>query len=442
MRFKILLLSSLILLTVAGLSIYKYQYHSNVYAEESTPEVVVEIDTTETIIPESKVLFGMVVDSLVVIEDVIKPRQNLSHILAAYNVSGNVINEISLKSKGVFDLRALAANKKYTLLCSPDSINTPHCFIYEPNDLEYVVFNLKDSVDVYKVEREVEVVQKSISGIINTSLSNAMTENGASPQLVHILYDVFKWQIEFNRVYKGDKYKLIYEEKQVEGVPVGVGRVLGAYFEHSGKDYFGIPFDQGKGVEFFDDKGENLRRAFLKEPVNYTRISSRFTKKRFHPVQKRYKAHLGTDYAAPHGTPIISVGDGVIVEARYGQFNGNFVKIKHNSAITTQYLHMSKIAKGIKRGTRVKQGQVIGYVGSTGLASGPHLCFRFWKNGVQVDALKVITPPSDPIKTEFTNDYAVVKDSVILKLQNIDYSEVEDGLMAIQNPDEDEPQKR
>ena len=335
MRIKVILFSLLLILTLVGLSFYKYNYHSNVYEDKSKKEAVVESDTVDLVVPESKYLYGMIIDSLVVIEDVIKPRQNLSHILSAYNVSGNTISEISAKSKGVFDLRALAANKKYTLLCSPDSLNTPHCFIYEPNELEYVVFNLKDSVEVYKVEREVEVVEKSISGVITSSLAKAMMDNGASPQLVHTLYDVFKWQIEFNRVYKGDKYKLIYEEKQVEGIPVGVGKVLGAYFEHSGKDYFGVPYDQGKGVEFFNEKGENLRRAFLKEPLNYTRISSKFTAKRFHPVQKRYKAHLGTDYAAPHGTPIMAVGDGVILDARYGQFNGNYVKIKHNETITS-----------------------------------------------------------------------------------------------------------
>lgn len=434
MRLKLFFFFVLFISFTALYSYFNFQRHKDIYHDFSNHEALVEIDTTTfEEMKESKMLYGFVVDSLVVIEDFVKPRQNLSHILSSYNVTGNTLGEITKKSKGIFDLKGFSANKKYTVLCSPDSFNTAQCFIYEPNDLEYIVFNLKDSINVYKVEKEVETVIKGISGVITSSLSKAMIDNGASPQLVHALYDVFKWQIEFNRIFKGDKYKLLYEEKQVEGNTVGYGKVLGAYFEHNSKDYYAVPFDQGKGLEFFDDKGQNLKKAFLKEPVNYTRISSRYSAKRFHPVQKKYKPHLGTDYAAPHGTPIIAVGDGVVQEAKYGQFNGNYVKIKHNSTITTQYLHMSKIAKGIRSGTHVKQGQVIGYVGSTGLASGPHLCFRYWKNGVQVDALKVIIPPSDPIKNEFEEQYATVKEEVIQKLSAVEYDIVEDELLAVQD---------
>ncbi|MDQ3393713.1 MAG: peptidoglycan DD-metalloendopeptidase family protein [Bacteroidota bacterium] len=434
MRLKKFSIPILICCLVSAYFFYNRYKQSVAHIDPIAEEILEELDSAQFEIKEPTLLYGIIIDSLEVIEDKIKPRQNLSHILAPYNISGNLISELSQKSKGVFDLRALAANKKYTILCSTDSLKTAKCFIYEPNETEFVVFNLQDSVHVYKVEKEVEVVERSISGMITSSLSNAMTENGASPQLVYAIYDIFKWQIEFNRVYKGDKYKLIYEEKKVDGKVIGLGRVLAAYFEHNDKDYYGIPFNQGKGTEYFDDHGKNLRKAFLKEPLNYTRISSRFSAKRFHPVQQRYKAHLGTDYAAPHGTPIMSVGNGMVLEAKYGQFNGNYVKIKHDGVISTQYLHMSKIASGIRPGVKVNQGQVIGYVGSTGLATGPHLCFRFWKNGVQVDALKVIPPPSDPIKKEFEEAYAVVKEELVLRLQSVAYENpVDEEVVMVKN---------
>ena len=200
---------------------------------------------------------------------------------------------------------------------------------------------------------------------------------------------------------------------------VSVDRILGAYFKHFDKEYFAVYYNQEGQEDYFDEDGNSLRKTFLRAPLNYSRISSRYSPRRYHPVQKRYKAHLGTDYAAPVGTEIRSVGDGVILEAKYGQYNGNYVKVKHNSNYTTQYLHMSKIAKGIRPGVTVKQGQTIGYVGSTGLANGPHLCFRFWKNGIQVDALKVDLPPSEPIDPKKLKDFLHVKNVMINKLMKI-----------------------
>ena len=205
--------------------------------------------------------------------------------------------------------------------------------------------------------------------------------------------------MDFGALQKGDKFKVVYEEKLIDGAVVGVSDIKLAYFEHKGEQFHAIPFEQNGQLNFFDQEGNSLKKAFLRDPLKYTRISSRYNLKRFHPVQKRYKAHLGTDYAAATGTEIRSVGDGVVTEAKYTSANGNYVKIKHNGTYTTQYLHMSKIAKGMKPGQRIKQGQVIGYVGSTGLATGPHLCFRFWKNGKQEDWLREKIPPSEPISS-------------------------------------------
>src|SRR5690606_21799455 len=239
--------------------------------------------------------------------------------------------------------------------------------------------------------------------------------------LTNRFVDIFGWQVDFQRLQRGDKFKLLYEERQVEGVSIGIGKINGIYFEHFDQPFYAFPFDQGEGIDYFDEDGKSLRKALLKYPIQFTRISSRYNKNRFHPVQKRWKAHLGTDFAAPTGTPIRSVGDGIVLEARYKSNNGNYVKIRHNATYTTQYLHMSKIAPGIRPGVKVKQEQVIGYVGSTGLATGPHLCYRFWKNGVQVDALRVELPPSQPIQDEYMEAFDSVRTTLIDKLNHIPF---------------------
>jgi murein DD-endopeptidase MepM/ murein hydrolase activator NlpD len=247
--------------------------------------------------------------------------------------------------------------------------------------------------------------------------------------LTNKFVDIFAWVVDFQRLQKGDQFKLIYEENLVDENPIGVGRILGVYFEHSGSGYYAFPFDQGDGPDYFDENGNSLRKALLKYPIEFSRISSRYSMHRFHPVVKVFRPHLGTDFAASTGTPIRSVGDGIVEEAQYKSNNGNYVKIRHNGTYTTGYLHMSKIASGIKPGTRVRQGETIGYVGSTGLATGPHLCYRFWKNGVQVDALKVELPPSQPVKEEYFQSFEKVKEEITKRLQLIPFpsttSEVE-----------------
>ena len=251
-----------------------------------------------------------------------------------------------------------------------------------------------------------------------------------SHELTNKFVDIFGWQVDFARLQKGDKFKLIYEELQVEGTPIGIKQINGIYFEHFNTPYYAFPFDQGDGIDYFDNEGKSLRKALLKYPIEFTRISSRYTLNRFHPVQKRWKAHLGTDFAAPVGTPIRSVGDGLVEEAQYKSNNGNYVKVRHNGTFTTQYLHMSRIAAGVKAGTRVKQGQTIGYVGSTGLATGPHLCYRFWKNGVQVDALKVDLPASQPVKKDYEAAFNKIKEELTNKLNSIPFPMVPAEPMA------------
>jgi murein DD-endopeptidase MepM/ murein hydrolase activator NlpD len=340
-------------------------------------------------------LYGINVTGLNIVEGTVSKNQTLGSILTPFNVPYQIIDEIAKKSKEVFDVRWIAANKKFTILQSADS-PTAQFFIYEPNPAEYVVFNL-DSMEIYKAEKPAIYRTREVGGLIQNSLYEDMDNQEVSLTIINKFADLFGWSVDFQGLQKGDQFKVVYQEKIIDNVVVDVSGIELAFFEHKGKPYHAIPFEQNGELNFFDQEGNSLKKAFLRDPLEYTRISSRYNLKRFHPVQKRYKPHLGTDYAASTGTEIRTVGEGTVVEAKYSSANGNYVKIKHNGTYTTQYLHMSKIGKGIKAGSRVSQGQVIGYVGSTGLATGPHLCFRFWKNGKQEDWLREEIPPSEPI---------------------------------------------
>lgn len=412
----------LLLLTVVGGGIYYYSNNEpeiNPDVKFASIEEEVE-DTSQMILPEPTLLYGIAVDSFEVFQGKVKWNQNLSGILSDFNISNEAIYALANAAKGVFDVRKLKAGYPFTIIHERNEGKTARQFIFEPDPTEYVVFNLSDSIFVQRNKREVIKEDMEVSATIESSVYEAVMDMNASPLLVNRLVDVFAWQVDFFRIQKGDQFKVIYEQERVGDNVVGIGKIKGAVFTHFGKEYYAILYDQGGRESYFDEEGNSLRKTFLRAPLNYSRISSRYSPRRYHPVLKRYKAHLGTDYAAPTGTEIRTVGDGVVLEARYGNANGNYVKVKHNSNYTTQYLHMSRIAKGIRPGTRVTQGQTIGYVGSTGLANGPHLCFRFWKNGRQVDALKVDLPPSEPIEPLHRNDFLHAKNVIIHRLENID----------------------
>lgn len=368
---------------------------------------------------KANLLYGININEHYVYEDRVKKNQYLSDILQQYNVPVKLINQVSALPRHIFDVRKIVPNKKFTVFCTPDSIKSARAFVYEPNAIDYVVFTFDDSLRVDVCQRDVTVVEKSIAGIIKSSLSATIYEMGISHELTNKFVDIFAWQVDFQRLQKGDVFKLMYEEIQVEGEPIGIKQINGIYFEHFGSTYYAIPYDQGSGLDYFDEDGKSLRKALLKYPIEFTRISSRYSGRRFHPVRKVFKAHLGTDFAAPTGTPIRTVGDGIVLEAQYKSNNGNYVKIRHNGTYTTQYLHMSRIEPGIRAGVRVRQGQKIGYVGSTGLATGPHLCYRFWRNGVQVDALRVELPPSEPILKDHVEAFNSTKAKIMMQLDAI-----------------------
>ena len=366
------------------------------------------------------VLYDICTEEYKVHRGELESGQTLGAVLYLNHIDHGRIDQIVRASKGIFDFRKAKAGKKFTVLCSNDSIEKAQYFIYEMSSIDYVVFDIRDTIDVFLGQKEVEVKTREASGQIESSLWNSLVENKMSPALVMELSSIYAWTIDFFRIQKGDYFKVVYEEKYVEGEFIGIGRVYAALFNHANEDFYAFYFEEEENYgDYFDDEGAALRKAFLRAPLNYSRISSSFSKRRKHPVTGRIKAHLGTDYAAPTGTPILSTANGTVTEARYKRNNGNYVKVRHNSTYSTQYLHMSKIKSGIRPGVYVKQGEVIGYVGSTGLATGPHVCYRFWKNGRQVDPYKQKLPPSKPVKKENLEAYTMLKDSMMNVIQSI-----------------------
>ncbi len=364
------------------------------------------------------------IDTLFLVKQthLVKRNETLSKILTKLKTPYNKIYAAQILSRNIFDLRKINYGHKYFSYLSKDSSNTLQYFVYQITPINFLILNFKDSVTSELFHKKITLMKKAISGEINNSLYVSLAEQNIDPELVISLSEIYAWQIDFYRIMKGDKYKVIFEEKYVDNKPVGINKIIGAEFTHRKENYFAFSFKTNGNNEYFDEEGNSLQKAFLKAPIKFSRISSRFTYRRFHPVQKRYKAHLGTDYAAPQGTPIHSVGDGIVLAATYSKYNGRFVKVKHNGTYSTQYLHMYKIASGIQPGVKVKQGQVIGYVGHTGLARGNHVCFRFWKNGKQVDPFKQKIPSSKPIAKKYFNDFKIIKDKIITELNNINFN--------------------
>ena len=364
--------------------------------------------------------YGIPSDDFEVEEGVVGKNQNLSLILAKYKVSPAKIHEISQRCKDVFDLRKIKSGQNYTLFLAKDSLRTPEFFIYESNALEYVVIDFKESADIYIGKKDVVKKEGTAKAVITSSLWNAFSAAGVNPNLAITLSQIYAWSIDFYGIAKGDSVLVIYEESYVEDKPLGDYEIKGAIFNHMGRDYFAIPFEQDGKLTFFDENGNSLQKSFLKAPLTYSRISSGFSNNRYHPVLKRYRAHHGVYYAAPTGTPVKTIGDGVVVKKAYqANGGGNYVTIKHNSVYTTTYMHLSKFAKGIQPGKRVQQGDVIGYVGSTGLATGPHLDFRVYQNGSPINPLKMNSPPKEPVSKENMPQYIQVKDSLVNILRQI-----------------------
>ncbi len=376
----------------------------------------------EVVKPAPVMLFKLPVDSFKVVPGEIRPGQNLSAILSAKGISMTKIDEISKKSVLVFDVRKFKVNNPYYFFMNKKDSSKVDYFIYEIDPVNYVVYQLTDSLNIYKEKKPIITQIKTASGVINSSLWNTMKEQALDPMLAMDLSDIYAWSIDFFGIKKGDKFRVVYEENFVNGKSIGIGRIFAAQFVHANEDFYAFRFTQDNEESYFDDLGKSLKKAFLKAPLKFSRISSMFSESRFHPVLKIYRPHHGIDYAAPTGTPVVSIGDGTVVDKGYQPAGGgNYLKIKHNSEYTTSYMHLSRFADGISRGVRVHQGQLIGYVGMTGLASGPHLDFRVFVDGTPVDPLKVKAPPTEPISQANMKSYAMHRDSLMTELKAIKY---------------------
>ena len=373
--------------------------------------------------PAPLIEYGIVVDSLKVIRDKVKKNEFLADILLRYGVNYNTIDYIARYTKDTFDVRKIRRGNNYTLICTADSLERALYFAYEISRSSYVLYQLFDSVYAVRGEKVITATTDSVSGTITSSLWNALVEQKADANLANELSEIFAWTIDFFGLQKKDAFTAIYEKKFVEDIYLGLGRVYAAKFTHKGQDLYAFYFEQNGKGDYFDEEGNSVQRTFLKAPLRYSRISSGFSHSRMHPVLKIRRPHHGIDYAAPTGTPVYTVGDGEVIKKGYQKRGGgNYIKIKHNGTYSTTYMHLKGFAKGMKVGKRVKQGDLVGYVGSTGLATGPHLDFRFYRNGKAVNPLKVESPPSKPIDIAYRSEFNEVVDLYKARLDSISNS--------------------
>ena len=346
--------------------------------------------------------FGFDFNDFNVLQDTIKRGDTFGSIIENQNLGDKQVYNIIEKIKDSFDVRNVRIGKPYTFLRSKDRYKKLQFAIYQPDRANYYIINFKDSVSVSKITRPIRIKKRTIAGELKGSFSEELQRQKVDPALANKLIKVYAWSIDFFKLKKGDQFGVIFTERYVDDtIYDGVDSLSAAFFEYKGKMVYAFPFAQNEAsgkIDYYDENGKALKNFFLKSPLKYANITSRFSRSRFHPVQMMWKAHKGTDYAAPTGTPIMTTASGIVEQTGYTAGNGNFVKVKHDRTYSTQYLHMSRIL--VRRGQRVTQGSIIGRVGSTGLATGPHVCYRFWKNGVQVDALRLKLPNSQPMESK------------------------------------------
>jgi murein DD-endopeptidase MepM/ murein hydrolase activator NlpD len=343
--------------------------------------------------------FGFNFNDFNVFHDTIQSGDTFGSIIENQNLGEKEIYDIIEKVKDSFDVRTVRIGKAYTFLRSKDRYKKLQFLVYQPDRANYFIIDFRDSVSVSKVTRPIRIKKRTIAGELNGSFSEELNKQGVDAALANKLIKVYAWSIDFFKLKKGDQFGVIFTERYIDDtIYDGVDSLKAAFFEYKGKIIYAFPFAQNQTsgkLDYYDEQGKALKNFFLKSPLKFVNITSHFTQNRFHPVQMIWKAHKGTDYAAPTGTPIMTTASGIVEQTGYTAGNGNFVKVKHDKTYSTQYLHMSRIL--VRRGQRVTQGSIIGKVGSTGLATGPHVCYRFWKNGVQVDALRLKLPNSQPM---------------------------------------------
>jgi murein DD-endopeptidase MepM/ murein hydrolase activator NlpD len=404
-KFVLLVLSIAVLLVVSTTLLIVY---------EDYPEIpLVEVKDTAVIQQKVPRLFGLAVDSFTIEKRKIGRNQNLGQILEQFNLPEHSLAQLLQYAGRSFDLRKMRVGNPYTVFLSKDTLARLQYLVYEHSPIDYVVFDFKDSVKISVKQKEITTIQRKAHGEIHTSLWDAIKESNMNPMVALQLSDIYAWTIDFFGLQPGDQFTVVYDELYVDSVSVGLGQIYGASFNHGGRDLLAIPFMQDSSRSYFDGEGNSLRRAFLKAPLKFAHVTSRFSNSRLHPILKIRRPHHGVDYAAPIGTPVYSIGDGRIVSATYQGGEGRMVKVRHNGVYTTTYMHLSRFASGIQSGKYVTQGELIGYVGSTGLSTGPHLDFRVFKNGTAIDPLKMESPPVDPVKPDNKMAFNEAKSSML-----------------------------
>ncbi|RMZ51866.1 M23 family peptidase [Flavobacteriaceae bacterium PRS1] len=371
--------------------------------------------------------FGFNLNNYIVVRDTIRKGDSFGEILERNKIGYPKIFHIAEKAKDTFDIRKLIVGKPYTLLFSKDSLQLPQCFIYQPTKEEYVVIDFQDSITKAYIKRKpVKYVEKEASGVITSTISEALDQQGISMVLAYDMSDIYAWTIDFFRLQKGDRFKVIYTDKYIDDtIYGGIQHIKAAYFEHRNESFYAFDFetDSVKGIsDYFSEDAKHLRRAFLKGPVQFSRVSSRYNlRRRIAYYGNRIRPHKGTDFTAPNGTQILATANGTVVESTRKGGNGKYVKIKHNATYSTQYLHMKN--RNVKVGDFVKQGDVIGWIGMTGNTSGPHVCYRFWKNGIQVDPFRQKLPEAKPISEELKASYLKFIIPIKIQIDNIEFLE-------------------
>lgn len=380
----IVLFTFLIIIVVIGFVIY---FQREIPTKPITPSV------------PPPIAYGIGLDSLNIVYGSVANNQNLSSILNEY-APDRTIDKIAKETREIFDVRKIKAGNRFARIFSKDTSKRTLYFIYEINPIDFVVYDFRDSLKVYKDKKKVSRLIKTATGTITSSLWNCFLENKLDVNLGLALSDVYAWTVDFYGLQKGDNFKVIYEELFVDNKMVGIDRILASKFQTNGKDFYAYHFLQQDKGAYFDENGQSLQRSFLKAPLKFSRISSRFSRSRMHPILRIVRPHFGVDYSAPRGTPVVSLGDGNVNEIGFHGGYGRFIRIRHNSVYATTYAHLSGYAKGLKSGNHVQQGQVIGYVGSSGLSTGSHLDFRVYRNGSPTDPLKLESPPSKPVDAQ------------------------------------------
>lgn len=375
---------------------------------------------------EIVIKYGMPVQDYEIKHDTIQDGETIGKVLDGFGFSAKQIHNLTQNSEGVLDVRKIRPGQACALLTAKDSASTPQYFVYEDSPKSFILINLQDNYRAERKEKPVEWKECETAGRVNSSLWYALKEANASPILAVEMSNIFGWSVDFFGVQKDDEFRIIYSQEFVEGKPLNNYRILAASFKTSGTTVYAIPFTQNGEELFYNENGNSLESAFLKAPLDYFRITSKFSHSRLHPVLKIRRPHHGVDYAAPVGTPVYAIGSGKVIKKAYQRGGaGYYLKLRHNNGYVTTYMHLSRFAAGLKEGDHVKQKQVIGYVGSTGVSTGPHLDFRVHENGKPIDPLSIKSTPKVPISKANRAAFEALRDSVVNRLTNIEIATVE-----------------